>query len=109
MILIRLFDKLVLFQATSDLIFKFKLILEDNLKQTSTIIEKYIRTEISSLQKVNEQQLLTNFKDIYKYSLITHLQTCYKSIIQSFNSIDTLGIANIEFSNIKINDNEINI
>lgn len=105
--LIKNFQKLVSFAATSDLIFKFKLVLEDHLKESSNIVEKYIRSEKSSL-KENEQVLLINFRDVFRSSLIAHIQLCYKSLIESFKSIDTLGIPSIEFSKIEVDDYSIN-
>lgn len=105
--LIRLFDKLASFPATSDVVFKFKLILEEYLKQISIIIEKYIRSETSSL-KANERELLVKFKKVYKESLLGHMQNCYKALLGSFKSVDLLGISSIEFNEIKIDDEFIN-
>ena len=99
--LIRVFDKLASFPATSALVFKFKLLLEEHLRGASSIIEKYIRSETSSL-KANEMQLLTKFKSVYKESLIVHAQDCYRALLGSFATVDLLGIQRIEFSRIQI-------
>ena len=98
--LIRLFDKLASFPATSALVFKFKLLLEEHLRQTSQLIEKYIRSETSSL-KANEMELLATFKSIYKESLIVHAQECYRALLGSFAAVDLLGMSRIEFSKIQ--------
>ena len=105
--LIKLFQKLASFHATSDLIFKFKLILEEHLKQTSIIIEKYIRSEVTSL-KANEKELLSKFKAVYKESLLNHVQKCYKTLLDSFAPVDLLGLPTIEFSKIQIDDQSTN-
>lgn len=101
--LIKLFDKLASFAATSDLIFKFKILLEEHLEQASIIIEKYIRSETSSL-KASELDLLTQFKIVYKQCLLSHVQQCYKALVDSLTAVDLLGIHRIEFAKIEIND-----
>lgn len=98
--LIRIFDKLASFPATSDLVFRFKQLLEEHLRQTSSITEKYIRSETSSL-KANERELLTKFRQVYKESLVVHAQDCYRALLGSFRAVDLLGIPRVEFSRIQ--------